>query len=174
MAYILIDGYNLIGTAHGNLEKARNDLIDQLQKYSQIKLHDITLVFDGWKSGHKDQTRIKAAHVTIIYSRLGEIADVVIRKMLTPDAKPWIIVSSDREIYDYAARKDFAAVTSDEFEVKLFRALNENIGSIPDMHDEEDDYPLPAGRQAPKNRFKGNPKKLSKREKKKQQALKKL
>jgi predicted RNA-binding protein with PIN domain len=168
MAHILIDGYNLIGTAHGNLEKARKDLIDQLQKYSLIKEHDITLVFDGWKSGHKDQTRTKAAHVTVIYSRLGEIADVVIRKMLTPDAKPWIVVSSDREIYDYAARKDFAAVTSDEFEDKLFTALHsENIESIPDMKDDDEDDPYPV-------RFKGNPRKLSRREKKKQQALKKL
>jgi len=167
MAHILIDGYNLIGIAHGNLEKARNDLIDQLQKYSSIKQHDITLVFDGWKSGHRDQTRTRAAHVTVIYSRLGETADVAIRKMLTPDAKPWIVVSSDREIHDYAARKDFAAVTSDEFEDKLFRALHSgNIGTIPDMHD-EDEYDSP-------NRFKGNPRKLSKRDKKKQQALKKL
>ena len=166
MAYILIDGYNLIGIAHGNLENARKDLIDRLQKYSLIKNHDITLVFDGWKSGHKDQTRNKAAHVTVIYSRLGETADVVIRKMLTPDSKPWIVISSDREIYDYAARKDFAAVNSDEFEDKLFRALHENIESIPDMQ-EEDEYDAPA-------RFKGNPRKLSKRDKKKQQALKKL
>lgn len=173
MANILIDGYNLIGTAHGNLENARNELINQLQKYSLVKKHDITLVFDGWKSGNKDQTRTKAAHVTIIYSRLGETADVVIRKMLTPDAKPWIVVSSDREIYDYAARKDFAAVTSDEFEDKLFMALHKNTESIPDMQ-EDDDYPLPAGRQAPHARFKGNPRQLSKRDKKKQQALKKL
>ena len=167
MAHILIDGYNLIGIAHGNLEQARNELIEQLQKYSRIKQHDITLVFDGWKSGHKDQTRTKAAHVTVIYSRLGETADVAIRKMLLPDAKPWIVVSSDREIYDFAARKDFAAVSSDEFEDKLFRALhNENIESIPDMQ-EEDEYDSPT-------RFKGNPRKLSKRDKKKQQALKKL
>ncbi len=87
--------------------------------------------------------------------------------MLTPDAKPWIVVSSDREIYDYAARKDFAAVTSDEFEVKLFRVLHENSDSIPDMQD-DGEY------ETSRARYKGNPNKLSKREKKKQQALKKL
>ena len=167
MAHILIDGYNLIGIAHGNLEAARNELIDKLQEYSRIKEHDITVVFDGWKSGHRDQTRKKAAHVTIIYSRLGETADVAIRKMLTPDATPWIVVSSDREIYDYAARKDFAAVTSDEFEDKLFRTLHNNSESIPDMQ-EDDEY------RDSRARYKGNPNMLSKREKKKQQALKKL
>ena len=166
MAYIVIDGYNLIGIGHGNLEKARKELIDHLQEYSKIKEHDITLVFDGWKNGQKDQTRTKAARLTVIYSRLGETADVAIRKMLTPDAKHWIVVSSDREIYDYAARKDFAAITSDEFENKLFRALQETDGAIPDMYD-EDDYDSPA-------RFKGNPRKLSKRDRKNQQALKKL
>lgn len=167
MAYILIDGYNLIGTAHGSLEEARNELIDTLQKYTLTKKHDITVVFDGWKSGQQEQTRTRAAHVTVIYSRLGETADTTIRKMLKPDAKDWIVVSSDREIYDYAARKDFAAVTSGEFEAKLFRALHANSDSIPDMM-EDDEY------EASRARYKGNPHKLSKREKKKQQALKKL
>ena len=177
MAYILIDGYNLIGIAHGNLEKARNELVRRLQEYSQIKNHDITLVFDGWKSGQKDQTRIKSGHITVIYSRLGETADVLIRKKLTSTKKPWIVVSSDREISDFAAKKDFAAVSSDEFEVKLFTTLHgDHIESIPDMlsgdeeltkyYADETDY-SPA-------RLKGNPRKLSKRQNKKLQALKKL
>ncbi|HDH00925.1 MAG TPA: hypothetical protein ENG80_03850 [Nitrospirae bacterium] len=51
MANILIDGYNLIGIAHDNLEKARIDLIQKLQSYSKLKKHRITLVFDGWKNG---------------------------------------------------------------------------------------------------------------------------
>ena len=167
MAYIVIDGYNLIGIGHGDLKKARNELIEQLQQYSRIKQHEITLVFDGWKNGQRDQTTIKAAQVTTIYSRLGETADVAIRKMLTPDTKPWIVVSSDREIYDYAARKDFAPVTSEEFEEKLFRALQEKIKCIPNAQD-EDDY------DSNHDSFRGNPRKLSKRDKKKQQALKKL
>jgi predicted RNA-binding protein with PIN domain len=166
MAHILIDGYNLIGIAHDNLEKARNDLIDQLHKYSRIKKHDITVVFDGWKSGHRDQTRTRAAHVTVVYSRLGETADVVIRRMLTPDARPWIVVSSDREVHDHAAKREFAAVTSEEFEDKLFRALHENVEYIPDMQEDEDHHTPPS--------FKGNSRKLSKRERKKQQALKKM
>ncbi len=59
MAFILIDGYNLIGIAHDNLEKARNDLIQKLRGYSKIKGHHITLVFDGWKNGQKNETEIK-------------------------------------------------------------------------------------------------------------------
>lgn len=177
MAHILIDGYNLIGIAHSNLEKAREDIIRSLQAYSKIKKHDITLVFDGWKSGRKDQTRTKTGHVTVIYTRLGETADILIRKMLTSSEKPWIVVSSDREIYDFAARKDFAAITSDEFDDKLFRALHsENIDSIPDMQTDEDEFSKDYEDfiDHPPARSGGNPRKLSRRQKKKLQALKKL
>jgi predicted RNA-binding protein with PIN domain len=177
MAYILIDGYNLIGIAHGNLEKARNELIRRLQEYAQIKKQDITLVFDGWKSGQKDQTRIKSGHVTVIYSRLGETADVLIRKKLTSSKKPWIVVSSDREISDFAANKDFAAVTSDEFEEKLFTTLHgDHVESIPDMQPDNDELLkyYDDETDSPPARLKGNPRKLSRRQKKKLQALKKL
>lgn len=177
MAYILIDGYNLIGIAHDNLESVRNLLISQLKEYASIKEHDLTVVFDGWKSGQKDQTRLKTGNVTVIYSRLGEKADDAIKKTLASSQTPWIVVSSDREVADYAANKDFAAVSSAEFEAKLFSALK--LANYADSGDEqsfddgsmkydddEDDY-SPAG-------SKGNPKKLSKKLRKKIQALRKL
>jgi predicted RNA-binding protein with PIN domain len=177
MALILIDGYNLIGIAHDNLEKARNDLIQNLQKYSKLKKHNITLVFDGWKSGQKDETMIKAGYLTIIYSRLGEKADHVIKKILSSSTSPWIVISSDREISDFATNKDFAAVTADEFEDRLFKALHTSYeNSYPDDQliaegflklDEEDAESIPSPR-------KGNPRKLSKKDRKKLQALKKL
>ena len=163
MANILIDGYNLIGIAHDNLEKARNDLIQKLQSYSKLKKHQITLVFDGWKSGQKDETKIKTAYLTIIYSRLGEKADLTIKKKLSSSNKQWIVVSSDRKISDYAAMKDHAAVSSVEFEEKLYSALDDL------KKDFIDDYiTLPSARPG------GNPRKLSKKQKKKNQAFRKL
>jgi predicted RNA-binding protein with PIN domain len=177
MAYILIDGYNLIGIGHGNLEKARSDIIAKLQEYAELKQHHITLVFDGWKSGNNDQSRATFRHVTVIYSRLGEKADDLIKRMLSSSTKPWIVVSSDREVADYAARKDFADVSSEEFEDKLFLTLNRikdesSADELPPdeemmkyYDDEEDDRPAPS---------KGNPRKLSRRHRKKMQALKKL
>jgi len=178
MAYLLIDGYNLTGIAHGNLEKVRNELIQKLRRYSEVKKHHITLVFDGWKSGQKDETEIRTGNLTIIYSRLGEKADHVIkRKLLSSADKSWIVISSDRDIYDFAIKRDFAAVTSAEFERKLYLALHdfqrqwdEESGYIEDeflkYKEDEFDYPFI-------NR-KGNPRKLSKRERKRLQALKKL
>ncbi|MEK7822702.1 MAG: NYN domain-containing protein, partial [Nitrospirota bacterium] len=109
MAYILIDGYNLIGIAHKDLEKARNDIIEKLCRYSELKGHNITLVFDGWKGGQGMETKMRIDNVNIIYSRLGEKADFVIKKILSEDIKPWIVISSDREISDFAGKKGFVS-----------------------------------------------------------------
>ena len=189
MAYLLIDGYNLIGIDHGNLEQARDELINSLRLYSEIKHHDVTVVFDGWKNGRQTESRTRSAGLTIIYTRLGEIADEVIRKMLTPDSKPWIVISTDRAIYDHAANKDFAAVTSDEFEHKLFHALKNNPDAKDDIErsaapstmeellNQSDDDFLKSIDDEPDistDRSGGNPRKLSKKDRKKMQALKKL
>ncbi len=177
MAYILIDGYNLIGIAHTDLEKARNSLIEKLRKYSDIKNHHITLVFDGWKSGQKDETRITSRNLTVIYSRLGEKADLTIKRKLSASTKPWIVVSSDREISDYAARKNFASISSDEFEEKLYSVLS---GLKADASLYEKDIDKDSMKYADDNidrphaPRKGNPRKISKRHKKKIQALMKL
>lgn len=176
MAYILIDGYNLIGTAHDSLEKVRNDLIDKLKKYSEIKKHHITLVFDGWKSGQKDQTQIKTRDVTVIYSRLGDKADLVIMKLVKASTVPWIVVSSDREISEYAEKHDHASVSSDEFEEKLYLALrnplkdsfNASLLEGPDSFKDDEEI------NSSPTRSRGNPRQLSKRQKNNIQALRKL
>lgn len=168
MAYILIDAYNLIGTAHKDLEKARNSLIEKLCRYSNLKGHNITLVFDGWKDGRPEETRMRIGDVNIIFSRLGEKADLVIKRILTESRKPWIVVSSDREISDFANNKDFAAITADEFESKLHSILytaGERRTEESFKYYENIDIVHPK---------KGNPRKLSKKQRRKLQALKKL
>ncbi|MEF9438711.1 MAG: hypothetical protein L0922_08280, partial [Candidatus Mariimomonas ferrooxydans] len=102
--------------------------------------------------------------------KLGEKADLVIKKLLSKHTRPWIVISSDREISDFAYKKDFTPLTADEFEQKLYSFLygtgNEEAGEFPD-YDEEDFYIKPI-------RQKGNPRKPSRRQKRKLQALKKL
>ena len=107
--------------------------------------------------------------ITVIFSRIGEKADDVIKDMLSSGAKCWIAVSSDREIYDFAEKKHFAALTADQFEEKLFLALEaitRNNGEER-WKDDEDRCPIQA-------RKKGNPQKLARKEKRKIEALKKL
>jgi predicted RNA-binding protein with PIN domain len=165
MANLLIDGYNLIGIGQNNLEKARNDIIEKLSLYAKLKSHEVTIVFDAWKAGQSVENRTKSGRVTVIYSRIAEKADQVIIRMIGKHDKAWIVISTDREIYDEAVRKELAAITSEEFENKLYSALRRDDGAEYDHFDDDSDLPYQA---------KGNPRKLSKKDKKRIQALKKL
>ncbi len=166
MAYILIDGYNLIGIAHNSLEKARNDIVEKLCRYSSLKEHDVTIVFDGWKTGQATETKLRISNINIIYSKLGEKADFVIKKLISETTKSWIVVSSDREISSFANRKELVSLKSDEFERKLYSALySVDEGEIEDYDEDDDLMPV---------RQKGNPRKMSKKQKKKIRALEKL
>ncbi len=170
MAYILIDGYNLIGIAHKELEKARSELIQNLSRYSELRGHYITLVFDGWKNGQGMETKTKVKGVTIIYSRIGEKADTVIKRIISENRRSWIVVSSDREIADFANRKECVPLASEEFDNKLhacLRATGQDGSEESFIYDDE--YA-----EATLVLQKGNPWRPSKRLKKKLRALKKL
>jgi predicted RNA-binding protein with PIN domain len=150
VAFILIDGYNLIGVAHKDLEKARSGLIEKLSRYSGLKGHEVTVVFDGWKNGQAVESRLKTGGITVIFSRIGENADSVIKRILKESKRSWIVVSSDREVSDFAFRRDSVSVTSDEFEEKLYSALGgtdlEDLGEFSGYEDEDDVLIRPKGR----------------------------
>lgn len=171
MAYILIDGYNLLGIAHHNLEMARNNLIQQLCRYADLKGHHITVVFDGWKSGQMYEIESKLGNVNVIFSRLGEKADLVIKRILSQSSRHWIAVSSDREIKDFAWKNGFVCLTTIEFEERLRRALKqekaEDSVEIDAKYLEDDIDIIPAIQ-------KGNPRMPSKRQRQKLRALNKL
>lgn len=172
MPYILIDGYNLLGIAHDNLEKARNNLIQQLQRYSDLKEHYITVVFDGWKSGQLKETKTQVGNVTVIFSRLGENADIVIKRLLSEGSRPWIVVSSDREIADFAWRNGFVCLTTMEFEGKLIHTARQEETEDSAEYDMEARYLEDAGMTH--SHQKGNPRRQSRRQRQKLRVLKKL
>ncbi len=162
ISHIIIDGYNLIGVQHDDLGGERERLIRLLSEYKKIKGHDITVVFDGWKDGRGKETTFVTGGVKVIYSGLGEKADSVIRRTIA-GRKEWIVISSDREIASFAWAKDAVPVPS-----ALFLSVLENIedsfsGAYEPIY--EDEGPL---------KKKGSPRKLSKKEKLLQRALKKL
>ncbi|MBI5739750.1 MAG: NYN domain-containing protein [Nitrospirae bacterium] len=166
MAHILIDGYNLIGVAHRDLERAREDLVRTIYEYANSRDHRITVVFDGWKSGKREETKTVTGNLTVIYSRLGDKADNVIKKILASSAaKQWIVVSSDREISDFAEKKDFVAFKSAEFESRLYAVPSFKGTNTAGAASDED---------VMTSRRSGNPRRLSKKEKKKLLAYKKL
>jgi len=135
--HIVIDGYNVIGTLHNDIEKAREGLIDLLIKYKKFKEHDITVVFDAYKQGGKYEHSSFRGGVRIIYTRLGETADDVIKMMISGLRREWIIVTSDRDIIKYAWSMNSIPVPSDVFLDILLNHPNEEA-LIEDMKDTEE------------------------------------
>lgn len=165
---IIIDGYNLIGIHHTDLNSERNSLIGRLAEYGKLKGHDITVVFDGWKSGsHKDETAVVAG-VRVIYSRLGDKADLVIKRTISSIRKEWIVITSDREIMAHAWAEGSVPVPSEVFESFLLRSGSHMAGDFEPLPDEDD------GPVAGKGHVKGNARRLSRKDKALQRVLKKL
>src|SRR3989344_5932260 len=86
---IIIDGYNLLMTSDrfrrdliDSFEETRKKFIENLYNYKKLKGHDITVVFDGWKSGYPTENREVISGIKVVYSRLGEKADEVIKRMV--------------------------------------------------------------------------------------------
>lgn len=160
---IIIDGYNLIGIHHKDLEIQRQRLVERLAEYKKIKGHEITVVFDGWKSGSGAESHSVTGGVKVIYSKLGEKADAVIKRIVSSEKKQWIVITSDREIADHAWANGSVVVSSEEFSDILGKPLKVETGEF-DLID-EDEYELPK---------KGSPRRPSKKEKAKTRAMSKL
>jgi hypothetical protein len=165
------------------MEKARDELVDLLIQYKRLKSHDITVVFDGYIAGAGGESVAVRGGVTVIYSKLAEKADEVIKRIVTTDRKEWIVVTSDKDVARHAWSVNSIPVPSDEFIRIISRRLpapnpsREGIRKAADEKgislevagwkdsDEEDD-----GAHVRK----GNPYKLSKKEKSVRRALSKL
>ena len=101
--------------------------------------------------------------VRVIYSKLGEKADSVIKRMISSDKREWIVVTSDRDIADHAWRCGSVVVSSEEFQNVLEKPGRIDSGDFEFL--EEEDY---------EPEKKGSPRKLSKKEKAKRRAISKL
>ncbi|HWP60590.1 MAG TPA: NYN domain-containing protein [Candidatus Acidoferrales bacterium] len=160
---IIVDGYNLIGARaglRGNLERQREALLERLQRYHDRRGHPIIVVFDGWRSGWINEIEEKRDGLTVIFSRQGEKADDVIQRLAREFGDASVVVSSDRELQLAVQQTGATVVYASEFERKLRQA-----GSV---------EPGPDPSEPPRAEKKGNPRKLSKSERKRRQRLGRL
>jgi len=162
-----VDGYNVIGSQkglRGDIERRREQLIDQLVRYRLRKGYPVTVVFDGWGSGWPDEHGELRDGIDIVFSRHGEKADTVIVRMAEELGSACLVVSSDREVARSVRAAGGIAVSVSEFEDRISQA--ENAASGAEGSAEE----APAIRSEKK----GNPHRLSKKERKKRIRLNKL
>jgi len=124
--HIIIDGYNLIRQSDSlrrferiSLESGRKELIRRISLYKRAKGHRVTIVFDGWMNGSLMEERDREEGIDIIYSRKGEKADEVIKRMANNGEEEIVVVTTDRGIADSVSRSGGVAISSPEFEVKM-------------------------------------------------------
>ncbi|MGE5215567.1 MAG: NYN domain-containing protein [Chloroflexota bacterium] len=163
----MVDGYNLIGSdlgLHGALEPKRHWLVQRLSLYQKIKQFKVTVVFDGWRTGRGGKVEQQVDGIRVLYSQLNEKADAVIVRLAREKGSGAVVVSSDREIRRAIERFDAVAIAASEFS-KILRSLDFGQ-SGDDFGDESCESCI-----VPK---KGNPSRLSKLERRRNEKLKKL
>jgi uncharacterized protein len=166
--HLVIDGYNLLHVTRSllhvdsnELQRERDALVEELAAYARARCCEITVVFDGWQAGRSTEKKEQKKRIELIFSRLGEKADEVIKRLVREKGSAVIVITSDREISRHAERLSVAWISSERFRDKLDQAL---------MRSE-----WPGGeREYPSQNKKGPSRTLSKRDKRAKAVLKKL
>ncbi|HPA14543.1 MAG TPA: NYN domain-containing protein [Desulfobacterales bacterium] len=168
--HIIIDGYNLIRQSsvfsaldREDIQRGREALIDALAVYRKMKQHKITVVFDGINAPAFSPNKDRIKGISIRFSRNGETADTVIKKMTVVEKEKALVVSSDRQVLHFAACQGCAIIESPVFEEKMATAGYKNLTGF----DDETGW-------MPTTKKKGPAKRLSKRKRRDRIKIKKL
>ncbi len=166
---LLIDGYNLLHSGRTLLrlnsserQKERERLIEKLSLYRQVKHSEILVVFDGWQGGWSAETRERKRGIELIFSKFGEKADEVIKRLIREKGSGAVVITSDREIATYANRFSAPVISSEQFRQKIENIPFQNTKEV-----EEDEEERGLKKKGPSRR-------PSKKEKRLKLALKKL
>jgi predicted RNA-binding protein with PIN domain len=171
--HILIDGYNLIrqSAALATIDAAdildgRNALLQLLAAYRKLKRHRITVVFDGMDAAWGTPERDHYQGITVVFSRQGESADNVIKRMSAALREKAMVVTSDRDIINAVERSGCAVISAPAFGEKLRMAALLETG--------DDAADADASGWAPTTRKKGPRRRLPKKQRGLQRKQRKL
>ena len=178
MARILIlDGYNLIG-ARGRmrqdgevLARERQGLLRELSVYAERgTFADIHLVFDGYPND-RDLLLTPPPGIRIVFSEAAGSADAVIISLAGRYRERAAVLSSDREVVQKARSFGSETLSSQVFLERLAARSGKGGGPRQERGDGEDDEDPPPSTFGKK---KGNPRRLSKKERSQRRLLDKL
>lgn len=179
--HILIDGYNLIRQSAAfrrldrlSLEAGRNALIHSLAAYKKQTGHRVTVVFDAREGGFLTEERDRHGGIHCLYSRKGETADDLIKRMIEGRKEEFVVVTSDRDIADFASRRGVAAIASPVFESRLQRAETQLTEAMHTEKDEPNKDELEDSHSAAGTKKKGTSRRLSKKQRTARSMLNKL
>jgi len=105
--HLIVDGYNVTKTGYPDLplEDQRSRLVSGLAALAARCRAEVTCCFDG-ATVHGRVPSVSARGVRVLFSKPGEIADELIRRLVRaePPGRPVVVVSSDREVADAVRR----------------------------------------------------------------------
>lgn len=172
--HIIVDGYNLIRQSpflaaldRRDLAEGRQALIDMLAAYKRLKGHAITVVFDGGGEHLLYDSRDRDRGIHIRFSRRHETADAVIKEISQKEKQKALVVSSDRQVADFAASQGSATIGAREFEEKMALAVWMSSQGMAGKPLEGDEGPVSKGKKGPARR-------LTKRQRQNQKKLDRL
>lgn len=130
MAY-LIDGNNLIGhssPAELRDPQSKHRLVLKLQRFQRQKKTRVYVVFDGNPDPDFIDERFRKKYFSVIFPAFDQNADEVIKEIISKqtDLRRFFVVSSDREIKNFAKAKGAKSLSCDEFERELKSALKKH------------------------------------------------
>lgn len=176
---IVIDGYNVIGSRgglYGDVVAKREAFVAELARYARLRGHAITVVFDGFSPGTMNRASggaRAAAGVRVVYAEHERADDVVIRlaRRLRERAT---VVSSDREVRDACRAAGSIVLGAQVFDARLQEAMapDGEIHTAPGG-EEDDDRDASDGRRRGAVK-RGNPRRLSKTERKTRKRVERL
>ena len=144
MAY-LIDGNNFIGhTSPYRLRDPRSkySLVAKLLIFNKIQKAKIIVVFDGPPDSEITDQDFPGRSLTVFYPERGQKADGIIKDIISKRARErrFYVVSSDREIKDFARENGIKPLSCEDFNKELKAVLKENK----DLKEMEKDAQLPS------------------------------
>ena len=170
---LAIDGYNFIKQSPElrrleqiELRKAREGLIERLAQYKRMKGHAITVVFDGGPQGTGTGHREHPRGIQVIFSKPGEKADDVLKRLSAEKRGGLTVVTSDRDVALFAEKKGAIVIPVSDFAERM------EMARFYDLKGSENE-PISADRSIAPTK-KGPSRRLSKSQRKATAAIKKL
>jgi hypothetical protein len=162
---IAVDGYNFIKQSPElrkleqiDLEKAREGLVEKLAQYKRVKGHSITVVFDGWQEGRLAGHRERSRGIEVVFSRLGEKADDVLKRLAEDKKEGILLVTSDLGISHFAEKKGAKVIAASDFGEKMEMARFYVLKGAPE-EDRLPDRPVAPDKKGPSRRLSKNQRK---------------
>ncbi|MFH1756597.1 MAG: NYN domain-containing protein [Pseudomonadota bacterium] len=123
---IAVDGYNFIKQSPElrrleqiELQRAREGLLEQLRHYKRLKGHSFIVVFDGRQEGRWAGHRERIGGIDVIFSKPGEKADEVLKRLASEKRGGITVVTSDRDVASFAEKKGAATVSAADWAEKM-------------------------------------------------------